>query len=560
MHSLEASEKGKATVHRGYVLRISLQDEPKRITLKLEGRLAGPWVDELAQSWFEIAGKATGRSLVIDLRETTYVDAQGKKLLEDMFEAGAELVACDCLTKSIVEEIQQKHSRPEPSDNVRTSLVKVLILLTLPLLGGVRDARGQEKPTVRLTLRDAVQIALKQNPQVQIANLNVAEGQQDRIQARAGLLPQAGFETLDKVQRFNLEAFIGRSFPGSPQHAGPFQTFQVGPGFSFPLFDLTLWRKYQASLHALRAGEAQESTVREQTVLLVVSQYLGSLRAGAEVKAAQSRVELAQALYDLALDLQKHGVGTGLDTLRAKVQLQNEDQRLIEAKTQLETSLYGLVRLLNLDPRERVELADQVSFFATPEFAAEQSLEQALTQRPEMRALRAQDQVMLAQRKAARESRLPKLVVGGGWAFQGLSGPTVIPSYQYQATLDVPLFTGGRIRAEIAKADLEQKKIEQNILDLRNQIALEAKTALAQLESARHEVDVANEGVKLAQEALSQSRDRFQAGVTNNIEVITAQDDLARANDNQIRALYRYNQSRADLARATGQIETLYAK
>ena len=81
--------------------------------------------------------------------------------------------------------------------------------------------------------------------------------------------------------------------------------------------------------------------VREQTVLLVVSQYLGALRAGAAVVAAQSRVDLAQALYDLASDLQKNGVGTGLDTLRANVELQNEKQRLIEAQTQEEVASSG---------------------------------------------------------------------------------------------------------------------------------------------------------------------------------------------------------------------------
>jgi outer membrane protein len=80
------------------------------------------------------------------------------------------------------------------------------------------------------------------------------------------------------------------------------------------------------------------------------------------------------------------------------------------------------------------------------------------------------------------------------------------------------------------------------------------------LESAKTEVDVANLSVQLAQEEVTQARDRFQAGVANNIEVITAQDELSRANDNQIAALYRYNQARADLAHATGQIETLYAK
>ena len=120
--------------------------------------------------------------------------------------------------------------------------------------------------------------------------------------------------------------------------------------------------------------------------------------------------------------------------------------------------------------------------------------------------------------------------------------------------------TGGRIRAQIAVDDIELKKLAQQQTDLRNQIAQEVKTASAQLDAAKSEVDVANLGVDLAREEVTQARDRFQAGVANNIEVITAQDELARANDNQIVALYRYNQARADLAHATGQMESLYAK
>jgi len=174
--------------------------------------------------------------------------------------------------------------------------------------------------------------------------------------------------------------------------------------------------------------------------------------------------------------------------------------------------------------------------------------------------LEARERIAQSQRRGASESRFPKLNVGGGWAYQGLSAATSIPSYQYQVTVDVPLFTGGRILAERTKADLEVKKVAQDKEELRNQIALEVKAAVAQLESARPEVEVANLGVKLAEEEVGQARDRFQAGVANNIEVISAQDALARANDNQLAALYRYNQARADLAHALGQMETLYAK
>jgi outer membrane protein TolC len=163
-------------------------------------------------------------------------------------------------------------------------------------------------------------------------------------------------------------------------------------------------------------------------------------------------------------------------------------------------------------------------------------------------------------KQTASESRLPSINVGGDWAYQGLSLPRAIPTYVFQVSLDVPVFTGGRIHAQIARSDLELRKVAQERADLRDQIALEVNTAVARLESARHEVDVANLGVKLSKEEVTQARDRFQAGVANNIEVITAQDALARANDNQIGALYVYNQSRADLAHAIGQTEGLYAK
>jgi len=99
----------------------------------------------------------------------------------------------------------------------------------------------------------------------------------------------------------------------------------------------------------------------------VVSQYLGCQRSAADVEAAQARETLAQALYDQAADLQKNGVGTGIDTLRANVQLQNEKQRVIVTHTQLETGLFALGRLLSVDPQRRIELADQVQFFATPD-------------------------------------------------------------------------------------------------------------------------------------------------------------------------------------------------
>jgi outer membrane protein TolC len=544
------------------MLRITTSDIGEKVILKLEGKLSGPWVEEFERCWHMSADIYKNKGLVVDLSGVTFVDPAGKKLLCSIASGEAQLVGSGLVPKSLIDEICVERAPAKPAKAPHKSkqeVAQVLLLILLPLLAA-SSTRAQDTAALRLTLHDAVATALKENPQVQIATLSFAASQQDKSIARSALLPQAGLEVFDRAIRVNLYAEFGSKFPGIPEHAGPFQFFQGGPSVSMSLLDLTLWRRWQAAHQGVNASQAQETTVREQVVLVVVSQYLAGMRAEAAVKAAHSRVDLAQALYDQASDLQKHGVGTGIDTLRANVELQNEKQRLLESQTQQKVALYGLSRLLNLDPHREVALADTPSFYETPEMDANRSLEQAYETRPEMKALAAQAHMAELSRRGASESRLPSVNFLGTWGEQGLSAPSAIPAYVYQVTLDVPLFTGGRIHAEMAKADLELKKVEQERADLRNQIALEVKTSQAQLDAAQHEVDVANLGVKLAQEEVSQARDRFQAGVANNIEVVSAQDALARANDNQIDALYRYNQSRADLSHAVGQIEGLYSK
>jgi outer membrane protein TolC len=415
---------------------------------------------------------------------------------------------------------------------------------------------------LRLTLDQAVGLALKQNPTAQIAILQAAQSVQDKNIARADLLPQVNAKISDEAQKVNLLAeFGGRSpFPGFPKTLGPYQVFSAGPTVGATIFDLTLWRRYQATQSTVGASKATSLSTREQVILLVVSQYIGTLRAVANVEASQSRVDLAQALYDQAADLQKEGVGTGIDTLRANVELQNEKQRLLEAENDRETSLFGLSKLLNLDPRQRIELGDSLSFFDTPQPEVEPSMEAALAERQEWKSLQSQIKSARFQKSASQDLRLPSLRFDGNFDYVGTSGNTTLPTYTYEASVNLPLFTGGRIRAEVVRADLEIRKLEQQQADLRNQIALDVKTALLNLSSARSEVQVANLGVQLSREEVDQARDRFKAGVANNIEVIQAQDSLSRANDNQIAALYRFNQARADLARSVGQMEKVYSK
>jgi outer membrane protein len=558
------------------MLRITTEKKRGKTALNVEGRLAGPWVAALEQCWRELHASAPQEKFHLNLCGVSFIDAPGKVLLKEIYRQGGKLVAEGCLNQAIVEEI--KESEKEPHGNVgkqhrkRSHIIFYVVFFSLILSPARTLGQGTKNrmalpasaPTevLKLTLEQAVGLALKQNPTAQIAILAAAESEQDKNIARAELLPQANARISDEAQKVNLLAQFGgkRPLPGFPNTLGPYQVFSAGPSFGGPVFDLTLWQRYQAARSAVNASKANSLTTREQVILLVVSQYIGTLRAVANVQASQSRVDLAQALYDQAADLQKEGVGTGIDTLRANVELQNEKQRLIEAENDREASLYGLSKLLNLDPRQAIELSDSLSFFDTPQPEIEPSIEAALGERQEWKALESQIKAAEYQKRAAQDSRLPALRFDGNWAYLGTSGNTTVPTYTYQASVNMPLFTGGRIHAEIVRAGLEIRKLEQQQDDLRNQIALDVKTALLNLRSARSEVQVANLGVQLSKEEVDQARDRFRAGVANNIEVIQAQDSLARANDNQIAALYRLNQARADLARSIGQMERVYAK
>jgi outer membrane protein TolC/anti-anti-sigma regulatory factor len=557
------------------MLRITIEKKPGKTSLTVEGKLAGPWVSALEQSWKDLRDSSSGEALSINLCGVSFIDASGRAILAEIHQQGGKLVAEGCLNQAIVREIAAKQQNDEKDEKAakgpkRTPIIFYVLFLGLSLTSGnsvkaqnaVRNGLPANAPTgvLRLTLDQSVALALKQNTTAQIAVIQAAEAVQDKNVERAALLPQAQLDASDAVRRVNIEAQFGKPIPGFPEHIGPIQVFQAGPSFSAPVFDLTLWRRYQAERSIASAQKANSLSTREQVVLLVVSQYIGTLRAVATVQAASSRVDLAQALYNQAADLQHEGVGTGIDTLRANVELQNEKQRLLEAQADRETSLFALSRLLNLDPRQTIELADSLSYFETPQPEVEQSIEEALSARYEWKSLNDQIKAAQWQKKQASDARLPALKVDGDWQYEGTRLNNGIPTYNYELDLSMPLFTGGRIRAETTRANLEIQRLQQQQSDLRNQIGLDVKNALITLTSARSQVQVANLGVQLSNEEVDQARDRFRAGVANNIEVIQAQDSLARANDNQIAALYRFNQARADLARSVGQMERVYAK
>lgn len=451
-------------------------------------------------------------------------------------------------------------NRGRTEHDVVTAVIWAALLLLILLGAKIEAAVAQNASSSvqKLTLTGAVDLALKQNLDIQIANIDAAKKQQERVIARSALLPKASFYADDAITRYNTKAVLGVQPAIIPHDVGPFQAVHIGPTFSAPIFDLTLIRQYQASGHYLLASGADEQTVREETVLLAVSEYMAHLRALASITAAQSRVELADRLAHQAQDLLTDGVASKIDVSRAQVRLREEQQHLVDDQRDAETTLYALKRLLNMPDSEQIEFTDQQDYFSTPSLEFSDPLSTAFQQRPELHFLSENAKAAELAHRAAEAESLPKLNFEGNWNEQGQTFNTMTPGYDYRVNVRFPIFTGGRLGAERKSTALAAQRATKQLAEERDRVTEQVRDGEVELAAALHQVDLGRQEVQLANEQVTLSQGRFQSGVTDNIEVTAAQDSLARASDAEIGALFRYNVARAQLARAVGRVEQTY--
>ncbi len=275
------------------MLRITTEKKRGKTVLSVEGRLSGPRVPMLEKCWRELRAGAADEKFDVNLCGVMFIDGAGKVLLKAIHSEGGQLIAEGCLNQAIVREItaEAKTNATEKRGKGPGFFFYVLFFgLLVCAKPGFAQTPGQTAVSpdpAKLTLEQAVSLALKQNTTAQIAILQAAQAQQDSNIARANLLPDATLQVSDAARRQNLESAFGTRIPGIPQHIGPFQVFNAGVAFGSPIFDLTLWRRYQAAKEFAGAQQATGYSTREQVILLVVSQYIGTLRAVANVTASQ---------------------------------------------------------------------------------------------------------------------------------------------------------------------------------------------------------------------------------------------------------------------------------
>jgi outer membrane protein TolC len=429
-----------------------------------------------------------------------------------------------------------------------------------PFMGGVPQGTVSPQP-IALSIADAIHRALARNLGVLEAEQSVNRAGGARWLALSGLLPHVSAGVSESRRTSNLEAFgfpLDRFPPGIdfPALVGPFNVFDARVAVSQAVLDFTALNDSRAESHNVAAAKHDYRSARDFVVLVSANAYLQTLAAAARSESARAQRDTAQALYQQAQDLRQSGIVAGLDVVRAEVQLSTERQRATAAENDYQKSKLQLARIIGLPAGQEFTLSDQLPTVPVPEMTLQDALDRAYRERPDY--LAAQERVRAAEASvaSARGELLPSVRVNADWGAIGLTVGSALTTYNLTGAVNVPIFDGGRAQGRIAQAEVDMRNRRNEAANMRSEIYYDVRSAFLDLQATGEQLQTATRARELAAQQLTQSRDRFAAGVANNIEVVEAQQAVTLANEQYISALYGYNVSKALLAQSLGTAES----
>jgi len=408
-----------------------------------------------------------------------------------------------------------------------------------------------------LTVADAIERGLKHNLGLISIEQQVESARGSRLRTLRELMPRVDARMGDTTQTTNLAAFGFDSslFPGIPSIVGPFNIFDARVAGSQAVFDLAALNDVRSKTAALNAARLDSLNARETVVFVITNLYFQAVAGENRIQTARSQVTTAEALLSQATALRNAGAAPGIDVVRAQVQLQSQRQRLIAAETDFGRQTIQLVRAIGVPTAQRIELADRTLSLPAPSVALDEALARAAGARADYQASLARVHAAESALQAAKTDAVPSVHVNGDFGAIGSAPSDARRTYSVSANVRVSLFDQDRRGREVENAaTLRQRQSES--ADLAQRIEAEVRTAFLDVQAAEQQLAVARERVSLAGQELSLARTRFTAGVTNNLEVIQAQDEVAAPSDIEVAATYAVNVARAGLVRALGPSDT----
>ncbi len=406
----------------------------------------------------------------------------------------------------------------------------------------------------KLSLAEAIERATHYNLGAIGAAQTVSQSRGEARAARSALLPNIRADIADTEETFNLRSIgFSFSFPGIsiPTVVGPFNVFDVRARVSQAVADFTALNNYRSARETGRAGELSAQDAQEAIVLAVAGEYLQVIAAQARLDSARAQLDTAKALDARTVKQLQFGKAAQIDVNRAHVEVLLDQQRLVTLQNDFAKQKINLARMTGLPPNSDYDLSNKIPFAPAPALSVDDAVQQALATRADLKAAEAQVKAAEQALAAAHAERYPSASVSADYGDIGTPSD-LRPTYTIAATLNMPIWMGGRNKADIqqAQAVLTQRRAE--LEDTRGQIEGDVRGAYLDLEAAANQVDVAKQNIALMGDTLHQTRERFEAGVSENYDVIQSQESMTGADFDYIDSVFAHNLAKLSLARALG--------
>jgi len=406
-----------------------------------------------------------------------------------------------------------------------------------------------------ISLRDAIDRGLKFNLGLLLAGEGERQARGARLNTLSTLLPNVVARTSETVEQLNLATVGIPPIPGIPQIVGPFSIFDVRGFLSQKVLDLEALYNLRARSDALQAAKYTYSDARDLVVLVVGGTYMQAVAGASRIEAARAQFQTAEAIYRQTVDMKRAGVSAGIDVLRSQVEMQAQQQHLLAVQNDFEKQKLALLRAIGLPTGQAIALSDKIPFAPAPPLNLEDALARAYRARSDYHSAATLLHSAEMAKKAAAGEGLPSLQLMADYGLIGNHPTSSHGTFTTVAALNIPVFQGGKVRADVLQADALVQQRRSQLEDLRGRVEFEVRSAFLDLKSAADQVGVAQSSVDLATQQVTQARDRFVAGVADTIEVVQAQEALATANENYISSVFTHNLAKLSLARALGVAE-----
>lgn len=428
--------------------------------------------------------------------------------------------------------------------------------MTSPFLRSVPSGTATDQ-AIPVSIGEAIGRALEHNLGLLQAEHRTGAARGARLVALSELLPQVDGHVSQSRQVVNLAAF-GFPLPaGTPSLVGPFTIFDARVSVAQSVFDAKAINDARAERHASAAVEFSYRSARDLVVLAASDTYLRALAAAARAESVRAQLRTAEALSAQASDLKGAGIIAGIDVLRAQLQVSTLRQRATAAGSDAEKVKLQLARVIGLPSGQAYTLVEEIPMLASPTMTLADALRHALESRPDYQAALARVREADAGRRAARGESLPSVQVNADYGEIGRTAGSAQRTYAVSGSVVVPLFAGGRRQGHRLEAEAELRSRQAEAEDLKATIDYEVRAGFLDLQSSESQLAVAVEARALADQQLTQARDRLAAGVASSIEVVQAQEAVALASEQYITALYGFSRAKATLARDLGDAEAI---